>query len=141
MDSWSQISLINPVSRWSNLVSMDSYAEMKTKSWEVCVLEKLYGKIYIREICKLGFVGRFPELSLFSGFSAHYIVKWYVFSLIFALIRNPQGNKGNFCLNITRYFIKKSCGISFCFSCWVSVNIHCGTDIRVNRALQHLPYH
>ena len=65
MDSWSRIALINLVSRWSNLVSMDSYAEMKTKGWEVCVLEKLYGKIYIREICKLGFVGRFPELSLF----------------------------------------------------------------------------
>lgn len=57
MDSWSRISLINPVSRWSNLVSMDSYAEMKTKGWEVCVLEKLCSKIYIREICKFGFVG------------------------------------------------------------------------------------
>ena len=57
MDSCSQISLINPVSKWSNLVSMDSYAEMKTKGWEVCVLEKLCGKIYIREICKLGFEG------------------------------------------------------------------------------------
>ncbi|RHB01787.1 hypothetical protein DWX89_03425 [Coprobacillus sp. AF21-8LB] len=28
-------------------------------------MEKLCGKIYIREICKLGFVERFPELSLF----------------------------------------------------------------------------
>jgi hypothetical protein len=28
-------------------------------------LEKLCGKIYIREVCKSGFVERFPELSLF----------------------------------------------------------------------------
>ena len=68
--------------------------------------------------------GDFLNFSYFTGFSAHYIVKWYVFSLIFSLMRNPQRNKGNFCLSIARYFIKKSCGIPFCFSCWVSVNIH-----------------
>ena len=47
------------------------YNSRDEKDWEVCVLENLCGKIYIREICKLEFCFRWPEwkslpLRLFS---------------------------------------------------------------------------
>ena len=49
------------------------------------------------------------------------------FPLFLPLCGICKGNKGNFCLSIARYFIKKSCGISLCLSCGVGVDIHSGT--------------
>ena len=70
MDSCSRISLINPVSRWNNLVSMDSYAEI---IWRTIELQRIRCcEESQREECIIAEMKRVKK----SVFWKNYVVKY-----------------------------------------------------------------
>ena len=103
--------------------------------------------VWYTQLDKSEFVERFPELSLFyrlsSPLDSEMICIFPYFcpceesareirEILCQSMQEKLPVASSLYLSIARYFIKKSCGIPFSFSCWVSVNIHCGTDIRVS---------
>ena len=95
-------------------------------------LEKVCGKMYIEEVYKSEFVERFPELSLFYRLSSPLDSEMICIFPYFCpceesareireiLCQSMQGKlpvASSLYLSIARYFIKKSCGIPFSFSC------------------------
>ena len=75
-----------------------------------------------------------PKFLDFSRLTAYQISKPYVFSLVFALMSR---NKGNF-LCFAHDLIQEPGGSPLCFSGRVSINVHCGTDIRVSEKFLHI---
>ena len=70
----------------------------------------------------------------FSRLHACFSFKPYLFALAFAL---TSRNKGNF-LFPADHLIQQPCGSTLRFPCRVSVNVHCGTDIRVSEKFLHI---
>ena len=70
----------------------------------------------------------------FSRLHACFSFKPYLFALVFAL---TSRNKGNF-LFPADHLIQQPCGSTLRFPCRVSVDVHCGTDIRVSEKFLHI---